>query len=137
MIRGIEPTRKIICIFEDVDEFGEFDLLSYLDGEDSVDGVVNIATTNHIEDLPPRLIARPRRFDRILKVTFPSTGLRKKYYKSKVPDITDDVLDELVSASEEFSFAAMADLIVSVFCLGKTITDSAASLKTLQSIQTF
>lgn len=137
MIRAIEPERRLVCIFEDVEEFEESELLSYLDGEDSFGGVINIATTNHIEDLPPRLISRPRRFDRILKVNFPSSSVRRQYFKAKVPDIKEKELDELVRQSEEFSFAAMADLIVSVYCLGKSVSEAAQSLKTLQGVQTF
>lgn len=137
MIRVIEPTRRIVCIFEDVEEFGETELLSYLDGEDVFGGIINLATTNHLEDLPPRLTARPRRFDRILKIGLPNPKMRRQYFKSKVPGITEDRLEELVTASEEFSFAAMADLVVSVYCLNKSVNDAAQSLKALQSIQTF
>lgn len=137
MIRAIEPDRRIVCIFEDVEDFNEVELLAYLDGEDSFGGIINIATTNKLDELPDRLTARPRRFDRIIKVGFPSSTVRRQYFKSKVPGITEKALEDMVKVSEEFSFAAMADLIVSVYCLGKSLADASNSLKSLQSIHTF
>ena len=70
--RLVEPNRQVVCIFEDidalVDQFGEADILSLLDGENQVDHVINIATTNYPERMDKRIVSRPRRFDRIMQV---------------------------------------------------------------------
>ena len=50
ILRMIEPKRSIICLFEDIDEIikkhGENALLSLLDGENSFENVLFLATTN-------------------------------------------------------------------------------------------
>ena len=70
--RIVEPKRKIVCVFEDIDAiikiYGESDLLSLLDGENQVSGVINLATTNYPELLDKRIVGRPRRFDRVYKI---------------------------------------------------------------------
>src|SRR4051812_26517235 len=62
--RKVEPTRPIVCLFEDIDaiitEHGEDEILTLLDGENQIDKVLNIATTNYPENLDKRLVSRPR-----------------------------------------------------------------------------
>ena len=67
--RAIEPTRPIICIYEEIESlincYGESSILSLLDGEDQINHCVNIATTNFLKKLDGRITNRPKRFDRI------------------------------------------------------------------------
>ena len=106
--RTIEKTRPIVCLFEDIDgiieKHSEGELLSLLDGETQIDKVLNIATTNFPEKLNKRVVSRPRRFDRRIKVGMPSDEVRKVYFKEKLK-ISDDELDKWVKYTEKFSFA--------------------------------
>ena len=74
--RKVEPDRPIVCLFEDIDaiisEHGEDEILQLLDGESAIDKCLNIATTNYPENLDRRLVARPRRFDRVIQIGMPS-----------------------------------------------------------------
>jgi hypothetical protein len=136
-LRIIEPTRPIVCIFEDIDaivqHYGEASLLSLLDGEIQVSNVLNIATTNYPERLDPRIVARPRRFDRIIKINMPEARIRKIYLEHKLIGATSEEIDLWTEATDNFSFAALADLVISVKCLGNNFEDTVATLKKLQT----
>jgi hypothetical protein len=117
--RKVEPNRPIVCLFEDIDtiidEYGEDEILALLDGENQIDKVLNIATTNYPEKLDRRLVARPRRFDRVLEIGMPSDEVRKMYFQQKL-NVTDEEIEKWVKASDGYSFAACAELVISVCC---------------------
>jgi hypothetical protein len=137
--RLVEPTRPVLVIFEDIDAIiqshGEKEILSLLDGESQIDFVLNLATTNYPEKLDKRLVSRPRRFDRIIKVGMPSAEVRRAYLVKKLPDAQTSEVDYLVEQSEGFSFAAMAEIIISVKCLGNDLDDTLAILKEMHKRQ--
>ncbi len=137
--RAVEPERPMLCIFEDIDSmakgYGASDLLQWLDGNHQVDRVVNIATTNYPEKLERRLIARPRRFDRVLCINCPDRGLRDAYFARKLPDLTAGERRRWVELSDDLSFASMSELIISVCCLDKDLAETAALLKELDRRQ--
>ena len=130
--RKVEPHRPIVCLFEDidaiVDDHGEDEILTLLDGENQIDKVLNIATTNYPEKLDKRLVARPRRFDRVLEIGMPSPAVRKMYFEKKLK-VSDDEIGKWVSASEGFSFAACAELVISVCCFEKKFDDAVKTLR--------
>jgi SpoVK/Ycf46/Vps4 family AAA+-type ATPase len=119
--RLIEPKRHVVCIFEDIDayveSYSENSLLALLDGENQINDVLNIATTNYPEKLDKRIVARPRRFDRIIKVAMPSKGMRLKYLHEKLK-INKNNVEMWAEQTEGFSFAALAELVIGVECLG-------------------
>lgn len=132
--REIEPDRNIVCIFEDLDSiietFGEDAMLSILDGEMQVDKVLNIATTNYPENLDKRLVGRPRRFDRVIRIGMPDDAVRRLYFSTKL-GIESDELNLWVKKTDDFSFAAMAELVISVKCLGHGLDESVKTLREL------
>jgi hypothetical protein len=71
-VRQVEPKRPMVCVLEDIDalidRYGDGELLQWLDGANKTDHVVVIATTNYPEKLDKRIVCRPRRFDRLIKV---------------------------------------------------------------------
>src|SRR5258707_7883419 len=90
--RDVERQRPMVCVFEDIDAIieqnGDSDLLQWLDGNHQVDKAVNLATTNYPEKLDPRIISRPRRFDRILRIDAPDARMREAHFAKKVPGLT-------------------------------------------------
>lgn len=131
--REVEPNRFIICLFEDIDAIlrnnNEAFVLSMLDGEDQVDHVLNIATTNYPERLDRRIVARPRRFDRVIKISHPEPIIREAFLKRKLKHVPDKTLKIWVKESEGLSFSAMTELIVSVVCLGIPLPKAAKILR--------
>ncbi len=136
LLRQIEPTRRVACMFEDIDAIinrhGESSILSMLDGENQVNHVLNIATTNYPEKLDKRLVARPRRFDRVIKIGMPSRQTREVFFTKKLRlDNNATELQQYVDASDEFSFAAMADLVISTKCLGQPFNKAVKAIRDL------
>jgi GTPase SAR1 family protein len=121
--REVEPFRPLVCIFEDLDsiirDFGDDDLLKMLDGENLIDRVLNIATTNYPELLDRRLVGRPRRFDRVIKINMPSRTQREIFFRNRLleEDLKIIPFENWIDKTEGFSFAALAELIISVLCL--------------------
>jgi hypothetical protein len=135
--RTVESDRPMVCIFEDIDaiikHYGDSHLLQWLDGNHQVDKAINLATTNYPETLDRRVIARPRRFDRILKIGTPDARLREAYFGRKLSSLSSAELGRWVEVSEGLPFAALAELIISVCCLGNDLERSAALLKELDA----
>lgn len=136
--RKVEPDRPVVCLFEDIDaiieEHGEDEILTLLDGENQIDKVLNIATTNYPEKLDPRLVARPRRFDRVIKVGMPSDKVRRMYFEKKL-NVNGSELDKWVEATEGFSFAACAELVISVCCFEKPFKEAVGVLKEMMEVK--
>lgn len=130
--RDVERHRPLVCIFEDIDalcnEYGEESLLSALDGENTVDHVLNIATTNFPEKVSRRVIARPRRFDRIMYIGCPNAEIRKVYLEQRLK-ISNGDLDTWVDKTNGLSFAALAELVISVKCLDNSFEETLERLR--------
>ena len=135
VFRQTEPSRPIVCVFEDIDaiikKYGEDELLSILDGANQVDCVLNIATTNYPETLDKRIISRPRRFDRVYKIESPGDEVRLAYLKSKLPK--SEKIMKWLRKTKGLSFAGMAEAIISVLCLGNPLDDTIKILKDLEN----
>ena len=135
--RQVEPTRPVVCVFEDIDaiikRYGEDHLLSILDGADKIDSVLNIATTNYPEILDKRIISRPRRFDRVIKILAPSAKIRKEFLTMKLPKEETGKIGQWVRDTEGLSFAALTELVISVFCLGNAKDETLKILRDMEN----
>jgi hypothetical protein len=133
-LRRIEPTRRIICIMEDIDEiiekYGEHDLLALLDGENQVDRIVMLATTNYPDRLGARIINRPSRFDERILVDMPSKEARRKYLQHILGNIED--IDRWINDTEGLSIAHLREMTAAVRCLDQ---DYDSVLKRLKSMK--
>jgi SpoVK/Ycf46/Vps4 family AAA+-type ATPase len=125
----------MVCIFEDIDaiikRYGEDLLLSVLDGSNMVDRVLNIGTTNYPEHLDKRIVSRPRRFDRVIKISAPNKKIRKEFLAKKLPKGED--VEKWVRMTEGLSFAGMTEAIISVTCLGNKFEDTIKILTDLEN----
>lgn len=132
--RQVEPDRRCICIFEDIEAMikhhGDSEILSYLDGEMKIDKVLNIATTNYPELLDKRITGRPRRFDRVIKIGYPNLKSRQAYFESKLSKKDAIRWAEL---TDNLSFASLAELVISVKCLDKKLEPTIVLLRDMQT----
>lgn len=94
-------------------------LLSFLDGEESWDRCLVIATTNYPEELPRNVVDRPGRFDRVYRVGNPSRGVREAYLKHMLKDLKDVDTELLARRTDEMSIAYLKELVVNLAIYGK------------------
>lgn len=124
LVRSREPNRPILVVMEDVDGMiaggNESHLLSLLDGEHQVGGVVFLATTNYKDKLPGRLVARPSRFDLVTEVKPAPVEARASYIKTKAPEMSEAYVQALAEGSEGWSIAHVKELVILVEVYEKT-----------------
>ena len=139
VFRRIQPKTPVVALMEDIDaiieEHGETEVLNILDGVESLDKIVYLATTNYPEQLGARIINRPSRFDRRFKMPHPGPESRRLYLnhllkQETVKDNNID-LDEWVKATEGMSVAHLKELFVAVCILGDPYEEVIGVLKTM------
>lgn len=139
LVRRIEPSRPLICIYEDidaiVDRYGEHNLLAMLDGETQTNEVVHIATTNYPERLDKRFVDRPSRFDTIMLIDMPCEAACAAYFKAKDPEIDEVTLKRWATRTDGYSVAHLREVIVAVRCFKqdeKAVFDRLDTMRTVR-----
>lgn len=121
-LRAMEPLRKVLVIVEDLEDTiskdpqSERTLLAFLDGESQIGNIVFLATTNHLDKLPPRITHRPSRFDLVKEVGMPSEAARLVYLKAKEKTLTDEEAANWAAQTDGFSIAHLRELIILCKC---------------------
>lgn len=137
--RNCEPDRPIMTLMEDVEglfkgESGPEQIqaaLSLLDGQDQVNNVVHVATTNEPEGLADRFIKRPGRFDLVIGIHAPSAETREAYIRFICENqIPENKLKEIVTKTEGLGLSYLRELTSTYLCLGIPLDDTLARLKT-------
>lgn len=133
-LRDIQPETKIVCMMEDLDAIierqNESKILNLLDGAEDVNRVLFCATTNYPEKLGPRIINRPSRFDRRIKIPHPGLESRQMYLEQLVlagdlPLEGGDIgIDRMVKDSDGWSLAHLKELFVATVILGANYTET-------------
>jgi SpoVK/Ycf46/Vps4 family AAA+-type ATPase len=121
-IRMLEPNRRVMCIMEELERiirYDEEDVLSLLDGESQVDGVIMVATTNYFEKLPARIANRPSRFDECIEVGMPTEEDRTVYFKHVAPELDSATRAKWVKDTAALSIAHLKELNIAVNYLGQ------------------
>jgi len=136
VIRTIQKDTPLVVLMEDIDatieEWGETDVLNILDGIESIDKVVYLATTNYPEKLGPRIINRPSRFDRRYKMPHPKEASRRLYFEHLFKDKTHDYdLNRWVKDTAKMSVAHLKELYIAVCILGDPYDGVIKSLKSM------
>lgn len=134
--RTVEPSRPLLVVLEDLENFAHDDeegLLSVLDGQDQVSNIVTIATTNYLSNLSPRIRDRPSRFDLVRKVDFPSHAARLAFLQAKTT-LAPSSLEEWASATQGLSFAHLKELDIAVNGFGGDLASSLDRIKNMRSL---
>jgi hypothetical protein len=136
--RSVEPDRPIMTLMEDVEGTFQGDqgnseikaALSLLDGQDQVNNIVHIATTNQPEELADRFIKRPGRFDLIIGIHAPKAETREAYLRHVTRNqIPEDKLKELVEKTEGLSLAYLREMASTFLCLDIPINETLERLQ--------
>ncbi|KAK0660054.1 P-loop containing nucleoside triphosphate hydrolase protein [Cercophora samala] len=114
-----------LLIFEDLDSLVEDKTRSYflneVDGLDSNEGILMIASTNHLDEIDPAITKRPSRFDRKYHFKVPEHALRVaycRYWHAKVLDspaidFPVELCSVIADLTDGFSFAYIKELFIS------------------------
>ncbi len=87
-----------------------------MDGMETNNGVVVLATTNHTENIDPAISDRPGRFDRIIEVPLPDRTQRKEIIQNLMRNmptkiVSGKVIDKVSSKSEGLSGAWIREVV--------------------------
>ena len=137
ILREIQPTTPVVVLMEDIDSiiehYEESPVLNILDGVESVQRVVFLATTNYPECLGPRIINRPSRFDKRFHIGYPNPESRMLYFKHLCggKDLKID-LARWVKDTDKFSIAHLKELFVAVIIIGDDYDEALENLKLMK-----
>lgn len=120
LARRLSPT---ILFFEDIDLFADDrsrycsqallgEILAQLDGFESNDGLVFMATTNDLAAIDPAIRERPSRFDVVIHIELPSREARWEILRSNLPltSGSDTLLGEAMYATDGLSGAQVREV---------------------------
>ena len=144
--REIQPTTPVVSLMEDIDSilerYSETNVLNILDGVDDVNKICFLATTNYPEKLGARLVNRPSRFDKRVKIGNPNPESRMMYFRYLIKGKNFDVdleckklnidLVKWVEDTDGFSIAHLKELFVAVVILKD---DYQETIETLASMK--
>ena len=120
LARRLSPT---MLFFEDIDLFADDrssycsnamlgEILAQLDGFETNDGLVFIATTNDLAAIDPAIRERPSRFDVVIHLDLPSRDARRSILLANLPhiDAFDRLLDEASYITDGLSGAQVREV---------------------------
>jgi len=127
VFRSAEPDRPILMIEEDVENVFSGNsaaeeikaALSFLDGQDQVNNIVHIATTNNPEQMADKFIKRPGRYDLVIGVFSPTAETREAYLRHVAKgQLPEEKIKEIVEKTEGLGLAYLRELLATNLCLG-------------------
>ena len=114
IIEDIDTAGTVSRKFTDHPILGEY--LQAMDGMESNNGVVILATTNHTENIDPAISDRPGRFDRIIEVPLPDKNQRKEIIQNLMRNMPTKIhsgkaIDKIASKSKGLSGAWIREVV--------------------------
>ncbi|VVB52802.1 Proteasome-activating nucleotidase 1 [uncultured archaeon] len=140
-VRDTEPERPVMTVVEDIETYlegsngsnvarQEKDALALYDGENQINNVVHIATTNKPDVVADRFMKRPGRFDLVIGLHSPTEAARRVYLESICKgNISEAQIDEIVTASKGLSLAYMREIASTYLVLGIPLQETIARLR--------
>lgn len=107
-IKSVFKDVPLLIVIEDINSFGNdriTGLLNFLDGENSLQNVYTIGTTNSLAPLTSSLKDRPGRFDWIIHIDNPNVDSRTQFLKRFFPKLSETQIQKAVKLSEGCSAA--------------------------------
>lgn len=136
-LNKLEPNRKLVIVLEDLERLisrQEQEFLQLLDGIASDrPGMLFLATTNHLEQLEPR-VYRPSRFDLLIEVGMPNKATRETYVRRLCEKFQTKYNSKFVTLTDGLSFAALKEIIISCLVLDKKIEDMVKRMRNYRQL---
>lgn len=133
LTRQIEHDRPVVAIFEDIENAVAYDesaLLEVMDGASSLgDNILFVATTNHLDKVPPRIRSRPSRIDTLIEIGLPGYEQRLEYMNFLLgKDKENHPLERWAKETDNLSLAAVKEFVISIRIYGKTAKETISKL---------
>ena len=122
VFRRARQSAPCVMLLEDLDSLITSEnrsfFLNELDGFAENAGIITLATTNHPDRLDPAILERPSRFDMKYHFDLPGPAERHSYLEMWNGRLQDDLklgsddIEEIASATENFSFAYLKELML-------------------------
>ena len=134
ILKSITPDRQLVVVIEEIDKYQsvEQELLNFLDGQNSLQNTIVIATTNVVENLDPALL-RPSRFDWIIEFKALTKEQREVYLNKKNIDNID--IQKWVDDTKDFTIAQIKELFISVVLLENDYKEALRKIKDNEKYQ--
>lgn len=101
-------------------------LLSFLDGELSIDNSISFATTNYPEKLPMNIVDRPSRFDKLYEFEMPTKEERAELFRYFLGYA---VQDQDLELSKDLSIASIKEASLLVLINKMSLSDAIKTMK--------
>lgn len=126
-----EPIVVYIDEFEHTTREYEHALLPLMDGLDSVDGMVIIACTNFLEEIPERIRNRKGRIRHLCEIKSLPAAVYKQYLTNKMPKLKADVTSEFAYKAVEsgITLDELKNAVVDYKINGLTIDEAIKGVK--------
>lgn len=124
MARGDDPDRLVIMIWDEFEKDYQNNgrqkalnkLLAFLDGVDSRDNVMVVATCNDLSVFPGMLLDRPGRFEKVVEFKISDDNVLENLVRAMIPDvykerISEKILIEAAGKIENISVDKIKSLI--------------------------
>lgn len=116
-LQAVLGTKEKVIVLEDMDSIAEnayqrASLLNFIDGVESMDKTLFIATSNHPEKLDEAILNRRSRFDKKYFIDLPSEPMREKFLARFFPDMGDETKKVNAKKTEGFSGADFKEIFV-------------------------
>ena len=138
LLDAVNDTRRVIVVFDDLDNTVrsfEDELLELMDGIQEVHrGILWLAATNHLDEIPDRLKNRPSRFDRVLTFSSLTAPVRSQYIRMLLPEISSEKLTEIVQMTNGFTFAELKEVVLSTHLFGESVETVCRRIRTTYSL---
>lgn len=113
-IKGSEPDRPALVVMEEFEDWAksqETELLTLLDGPMQFDNVMYLATTNYLDQIPPRLV-RSGRFSRLIELpSLDGELVRELIDKKFAKHLSTEEIDEMV---DRYLGKPIADVVAGI-----------------------
>lgn len=132
VLSDLEPGRLVLVVIEEIDSLMknfEKTLLLLLDGEVQMNNVIYLATTNHLDALPERLL-RPGRFSSIVEVGWPTLEARIAYLSTKFKN--EATVAEWAAVTDGLSIDEIKEVVLATMCIGHDRADVIAKIAHLK-----
>lgn len=136
-IHAIQPDVQILVIWEEFERYKQnTNVLQLLDGGKQLNNVVYLATTNYIDQIPPRLRNRPSRFARLVEVGPPSAEARKAFLMNRIhpEDVNEEVVNDIVNKTEGWVIDHLTEFIRSHYVVGMTRDEAISNIAKMNGL---